>query len=93
MEFLNTTGKRVRALREQQGWTQIALAEQLVALGAPVGSTQISKIESGAAAPSFAVLGALARALNTSTDFLMLLSDNPDAPQRDTVLASGGPRQ
>jgi len=50
--------------RLERGLTLRALAEQCVNAGAPVSSSQLSKIERGLSAPSPAVRAALARVLD-----------------------------
>lgn len=89
MDLLNSTGKRVRALREQHDLTQGELARRLAGLDAPIGHPQISRIECDLARPSVPVLRALAQALGTSTDFLTLLSDNP-YPEAERHAAANG---
>lgn len=74
---LNTTGKRVRYLREARGWTQADLAYRLRALGAAGSTTRVSRIENGGGEPTAEGARALALALGTSTDYLLLLSDSP----------------
>lgn len=70
--LLDTTGKRVERLRKNKGMNQAALA-------ALVGVRQnyISAIERDVASPSAEVVAQIARSLNTSTDFLLLLTDAP----------------
>lgn len=79
-ELLNTTGKRLRALREARGMSQIDLASRLCDLGVTIGNSWISRLESqdDKLSPSVEVLVAIARVLGTSTDFLLLLTDRPE---------------
>lgn len=60
-------------MREYQGWSQTELAER-----SGVGQSYISRLEDGDA-PNVAgiILAKLARALETSTDYLLGLTDNP----------------
>lgn len=59
-------GQRILQIRSRRGWSQGQLA-------ARVGSTrtQISKYERGAYEPKFDLLGRIAEALGTTTDFLI----------------------
>lgn len=74
-ELLNTTGKRVERLRKDRGWRQADLAE-----AAKVRQNYISAIEKDTAAPSAEIMGAIAKALGTTLDFLMMLTNNPELP-------------
>lgn len=71
-ELLNTTGKRVERLRKDKHWTQ----KQLSA-AADVRQSYISGIENDTASPSAEIMARVAKALGTSLDFLMMISDNP----------------
>lgn len=71
-ELLNTTGKRVERLRKDKHWTQVQLSEL-----ADVRQNYISGIEKDHASPSAEIMARIAKALGTSLDFLMMISDNP----------------
>lgn len=71
-ELLNTTGKRVERLRKDRHWTQ----KQLSA-AADVRQSYISGIENDTASPSAEIMARVAKALGTSLDFLVMISDNP----------------
>jgi transcriptional regulator with XRE-family HTH domain len=75
-ELLNTTGKRVERLRRDHGWTQVELAR-----AAQVRQGYISIIEKDNGAPSAALMAAIARALETTLDFLMMLTNDPRTPK------------
>lgn len=81
-ELLDTLGKRVRVMRERQHYSQVELAEILTRMGIATSNSNLSKIEAGRGVPSLELLRALAEVLQTSADFLLLLSDNP-APVRE----------
>lgn len=84
--FFNSMGKRVRILREGRGLKQVELAHELSNYGIKIGSPQISKIEADTAMPSVEVLVGLARALETSADYLLMLTDDPaSSAQQDTI--------
>ena len=63
---------RLRALREQRGWSQRELA-----LRCGLGDSQINKYESGQHDPSATYLKLIAEQLTVSTDYLLGLSDYP----------------
>ena len=74
-------GQRIIALRRQKGWTQGQLH-----LYSGVGRTYISRIERDKH-PNVAasVLASLAKALNTTTEYLLGLTDNPLLPDQSTM--------
>jgi transcriptional regulator with XRE-family HTH domain len=65
---------RLRAAREKRGFNQAQLATE-----AGLPSTTISHFEAGSRKPSFDNLRRLSRALNVSSDYLMGITDTPDA--------------
>lgn len=64
--------ERLRELRIKRGLSQEALARQI-----DVGNLQIWRYENGESEPSSEILGRVARALNTSADYLLGLTDDP----------------
>lgn len=77
-EFFNTFGKRVRVLREDRGWTQEQLADALRQYDVSVRNTWISTLEKARTnkLPATDVVVALARALGTTTDYLLMMTDD-----------------
>lgn len=75
VELLNTTGKRMERLRKDKHLNQIDLANMV-----NVRQNYISAIENDNATPSAEVMAAIARALDTTLDFLMMLSDVAQTP-------------
>ena len=76
--MLNTFGRRLRILREDAGLTQNELRERVLErTGVTMGISYISEIERNDRAPSVTVAAALARGLDTSLDYLTLLTDDP----------------
>ena len=70
------TGKRIAALRQQKGWTQKQLAEQL-----HVTDKAVSKWERGLNFPDLGLIEPLAAALGTSAAALLGLAEQtPDQP-------------
>lgn len=71
-------GARVKGLRQEKGWPQPRLADAVRALGVPVAEGEISRIETGAIKnPGLAKLAGLAKALGTSTDYLLGITKSP----------------
>ena len=58
-------GERIRALRQEKGWTQRELAQRV-----GIKPSRISKYELGTDQPSLALVKAIADALGTTTDHL-----------------------
>jgi transcriptional regulator with XRE-family HTH domain len=78
--------ERVRQLREAKDWSQGRLATY-----SGVSRAQISRIESGQRRPSAEVLMKLAKALDTTTDYLLGLTDDPRKPaERDYETVAEG---
>lgn len=75
-ELLNTLGKRTERLRKDKSWRQSDLAKAV-----SVRQNYISAIENDTATPSAELMAAIAKALDTTLDFLMLLTDNSERPQ------------
>lgn len=79
-ELFGTTGKRIRLLRDSRDMNQKALQSALKGYGIDVGASFLSQIESSRKQPSLELVVALARVLGTTTDFLLMLTDNPAPP-------------
>jgi transcriptional regulator with XRE-family HTH domain len=58
--------ERVRALRREHGWTQLQLADMVGCRQSTIGS-----IEAGTRTASLKLLPKIARALNTTIDYLV----------------------
>ncbi len=69
---MSLRGDRLRELRLQRGYTQEALAERL-----DLGIRQIHRYEKHLSDPSSNIVAKIARELNTSSDYLLGLTDNP----------------
>ena len=80
---MSVTQHRLRTRREELGYTQTELA-------ALIGGTQrqIWTYESGKGLPSVESLIALARALETTTDFLLGFVEQPNITLQDGELSS-----
>lgn len=81
--FFDTVGKRIRVLRQDVGYNQQELAAEVARYGASVKPSYISALETTGKVPSVQVLMALAQALGTTTDYLLMLSDDPVPPGED----------
>lgn len=68
---MDTLGKRIKYLRETQGITQRQLAE---AIG--IREATLSRYENDKRDTQWQILGKLAEKLNTSSDYLLGLTDN-----------------
>lgn len=77
---LNTTGKRIRVCRTELGLTQGALAHELAKLGVAVDQSYISSLETTNKIPSGTVLRGLAKVLQTTTDYLLMLTEDALIP-------------
>jgi transcriptional regulator with XRE-family HTH domain len=71
---LKGLGRRIRALREQRGLTQLELARK-----AGVSRPYIARLESDSSQPSLTVLGKVATALDMKTEELLAVTEAPDA--------------
>lgn len=77
-----TFGWRLKRLRMDLGLTQEDLRAELErATGRVVGKTYITDLERTERMPSLAMAAAMARMLGTTTDYLALLSDDPEPPR------------
>lgn len=86
---LDTVGKRIRDLRFRSGLSQVELSEKLTQeYDAPILQGTLSRLERSSRLPNAAVIRALAQILNTTTDYLLLLTDNPAPRSRWLVLSS-----
>jgi len=76
MALLDTTGKRLKALRADLGISQKELASQV-----GMSQSSLSRLESDLApAMPGRDLARIAEAMNTTTDYLLLLTDDPLPP-------------
>lgn len=75
--LFNSTGKRIKILRSDLNMNQAELADAVSALGVHLAQTTLSRFEQDKTAPPADVLAGLARALDTSADYLALLTDDP----------------
>jgi len=79
-QFLDTVGKRIRILRQDLGFKQAGLVNELEKQGIDVGRSYISELERTDKVPSGTVLAGLAKVLGTTTDYLLMLTDEPGLP-------------
>lgn len=91
-DYLGSMGKRLRIHREEMGLSQIDLVDRMRTYGVDVKSQHISGLERSGKSPSVQVLAAIARALETSTDYLLMLTDDPrPIDERDVAIAGFSP--
>lgn len=74
---LDTFGKRIRALRQDRGLSQIDLRERMEKeAGVTIGETYISELERKPITPSLEIAAAMAKVLDVTLDYLgMLIED------------------
>lgn len=80
-KILNSVGKRIGVLRKEKGLNQLQLVERLNKRGVSVARSSMSEIENDVTNPSLALLGEIVKELGTTSDYLLLLSDDPFPPQ------------
>lgn len=85
-QLFPTLGQRIVKLRGDYGWTQSDLIRRVRDVGDNVARSTISRIENNERNPSPELLATLARVLGTSTDYLLLLTDNPLPPNDAKVI-------
>jgi transcriptional regulator with XRE-family HTH domain len=78
---MNVRVDRIRAVREQLGWSQRELG-RITGLG----DTQISRYEGGRTEPSAENLGIIAEKLDVSVDYLLGRTDDPRGMYGDGVI-------
>ena len=74
---LSTTGSRIRALRERP---ELDMSQDELARRLEVSNAFLSEIERDKKKPPLGMVIRLAKILGTTTDYLLLLTDIPDAP-------------
>lgn len=83
--YLRYLGKRIVQLREDFGWSQPDLAQEMAKFGVNMTQGGVGHIETGSRKPSLPALIALSMALQVSTDYLLGVSDDPTQPEARTV--------
>ncbi len=73
INLLDTTGRRIKAVREHEGLTQIALAEKL-----GIRQAYMSQLENDKSIAPADLLATIAQVLDVSADYLLLLSDDAE---------------
>lgn len=81
---LDTFGKRIRALRQDQNMSQIELRDRMEKeCGVNIGATYISELERKGITPSLEVAAAMARVLGVTLDYLGMLIDDATSYKRE----------
>lgn len=82
-DFFGTTAKRIRLLREDRDIKQKDMAEKL-------GKSRsfMSEVESGKKNLTIQDIAEIARVLGTTTDYLLLLTDDPNPPNSSSEYVS-----
>jgi transcriptional regulator with XRE-family HTH domain len=91
-DYINTMGKRLRIHREEMRLSQTDMVQRMrEECAIDVRSAHISGIENGNKLPSAPVLAAIARVLNVSADYLLMLTNDPrpvdDVPTPDVGMS------
>lgn len=81
--FFDTMGKRIRILRDDRKMNQTEMANRMGEFGQRVDPSYLSQIERDDKAPSLPVFKAIVQVLESTADYLLLLTDEPDAPGDD----------
>lgn len=84
----NLLGERLRKLRAEM--KQPDVIEDLARKGIEIKQSHISNLESGARLPSLSLLKALAEIYETSTDYLLGVTDDPSSIRQLKQAAAGG---
>lgn len=74
---MDTLGKRLKLLRDDLGMTANGVIVACARYGVSISSSAYNRYELDKVLPQSNVLAALAKALNTSTEYLSLTIDNP----------------
>lgn len=77
LPFLNTSGKRIRILRDDFGYSQPELVEILQKRGVPVSQSSLSRYERDESDVGGKVVAGIAKLFGVTTDYLLLLTDIP----------------
>lgn len=91
--LFGSTGRRIRVLRGDFDMSQSELAAAASKTGVYVSQSALSRYESDETIPPSNALAAVARALGTTADYLLLLSDDPNPPNADDQPALGERRE
>jgi len=78
--FFDTMGKRIRILRDDRKMNQTEMANRMGRYGQKIDPSYLSQIERGDKAPSLSVFKAIVQVLESTADYLLLLTDDPDVP-------------
>lgn len=79
--FFDTMGKRVRILRDDRKMNQTEMANRMGQFGQKVDPSYLSQIERGDKMPSLPVFKAIVQVLESTADYLLLLTDDPEVPE------------
>jgi transcriptional regulator with XRE-family HTH domain len=79
--YLDTFGKRLRVLRQDQKLSQVDMRD---AIDNMIGETYISELERTEKMPSLEVAAAMAKVLNVTLDYLALLIDEAEPLKRSS---------
>lgn len=81
---MNTIGQRIKALRED-----LDLSQKELAANVNITEATLSRYENDLREPKVSIIVRLAKELNTTSDFLLGLSENPYYDKNQTTLGLG----
>ena len=85
-EMLRSFGRRFQLLRQEKDLSQTAIAAMLQGYGISITPSHLSLVEKNKRNVSVDLLVALARLLETSTDYLLVLTDDPTPPGKADIV-------
>jgi len=85
-DMLRSFGRRFQLLRQEKDLSQTAIAAMLKGYGIDITPSHLSLVEKNKRNVSVDLLVALAQLLETSTDYLLVLTDDPTPPDRAEVV-------
>lgn len=85
-EMLRSFGRRFQLLRQDKDLSQTAIAAMLHSYGIDITPSHLSLVEKNKRNVSIDLLVALARLLETSTDYLLVLTDDPTPADKKEIV-------
>ena len=85
-DMLKSFGRRFQLLRQEKDLSQTAIAAMLQSYGITITPSHLSLVEKNKRNVSVDLLVALARLLETSTDYLLVLTDDPSPPDKVDIV-------
>jgi transcriptional regulator with XRE-family HTH domain len=83
LPFLNSTGKRIRILRDDLGYSQGDLVQLLQEQGIPISQSALSRCERDETGIDGRAIAGLAKLFGVTTDYLLMLTDIPSQEEEE----------